>query len=138
VVGAHLSGLPLNHQLTSRNARLLKRCRTAPAYRLFALPDSTPPKPGMVRTSAAATDGTAIEVEVWEMAESQFGGFVAGIPAPLGIGTLTLEDGSEVKGFVCENHVLASARDISAFGGWRNYLASLNTTKDNTAGVERT
>ncbi len=137
VVGAHLSGLPLNHQLTSRDARLLKRCRTAPAYRLFALPDSTPPKPGMVRTPASATDGTAIEVEVWEMAESKFGGFVAGIPAPLGIGTLTLEDGSEVKGFVCENHVLASARDISEFGGWRNYLASLKEAEGNGLGAAR-
>ena len=121
VVGAHLSGLPLNHQLTSRNAKLLRSCRTAPAYRLYALPDSTPPKPGMARTS----DGAAIEVEVWEMGTSQFGGFVAGIPAPLGIGTLTLEDGSEVKGFICENHILSSARDITEFGGWRNYLASL-------------
>jgi allophanate hydrolase len=124
VVGAHLSGLPLNHQLTSRNARLVRSCRTKPEYRLYALPESTPPKPGMVRV-AGADGGAAIEVEVWEMAESQFGGFVAGIPAPLGIGTLTLEDGSEVKGFVCENHVLAAARDISAFGGWRPYLASL-------------
>jgi allophanate hydrolase len=133
VVGAHLSGLPLNHQLTSRNARLLRTCRTAAAYRLYALPDSSPPKPGMVRVSgknaAGPSEGAAIEVEVWQMAESQFGGFVAGIPAPLGIGTLTLEDGSEVKGFVCEHHALVAARDISAFGGWRSYLASIGTDK---------
>jgi allophanate hydrolase len=126
VVGAHLSGLPLNHQLTSRNAKLLRTCRTAPAYRLYALPDSTPPKPGMLRAAGGTTGGTAIEVEIWQMPESQFGGFVAGIPSPLGIGTLTLEDGSEVKGFVCEAHALGAAHDISAFGGWRNYLASLN------------
>jgi len=120
VVGAHLAGEPLNHQLTERGARLLRACRTAPRYRLYALPGSSPAKPGLVR----AESGTAIELEVWEMPERHFGSFVAAIPAPLGIGTLELEDGSEAKGFLCETYATAMAEDISAYGGWRNYLAS--------------
>lgn len=121
VVGAHLSGLPLNWQLTERGARLLETTRTAADYRLFALPGTVPPKPGLVRT---ASGGTALEVEVWAMPLRHFGSFVAEIPAPLGIGTLTLTDGRLVKGFICENAATASAPDVSAFGGWRNYLAA--------------
>jgi allophanate hydrolase len=123
VVGAHLSGQPLNGQLTDRGARLLRTCRTAAAYRLFALPGTTPPKPGLLRTGA----GAAIEVEVWSMPVERFGTFVAAIPAPLGIGTVELDDGTRVLGFLCESYALEGARDISGFGGWRNYLASLTS-----------
>ena len=122
VCGAHLTGLPLNPQLTSRGARLVQATRTAPEYRLYALPGTTPPKPGLVRV---AQGGAAIEVEVWELGVAEFGSFVAAIPAPLGIGTLRLEDGSTVQGFSCESAAVADARDVSAFGGWRAYLASL-------------
>jgi allophanate hydrolase len=120
VVGAHLSGQPLNHQLTSRSAALVRTCRTAPVYRLFALPGTTPPKPGLLRVK----EGAAIEVEVWELSAEAFGTFVAAIPSPLGIGTLQLEDGESVKGFICESIALEGAKDISSFGSWRKFLAS--------------
>ena len=122
VVGAHLRGLPLNHELTQRGARLERAARTAACYRLFALPGTTPPKPGMVRETSAA--GRAIEVEVWRMPSSAFGSFVAGIPSPLGIGRIELEDGQWVQGFLCESWALAGAQDISHLGGWRAYLAT--------------
>jgi allophanate hydrolase len=118
VAGAHLSGQPLNHELTSRNARLVKTCRTAANYRLHAL-RTTPPKPGLVRDSGFTGDG--IEVEVWAIPENAFGSFVAGIPAPLGIGTIALEDGSSVKGFICEPTGLEGAEEITHLGGWRKY-----------------
>jgi allophanate hydrolase len=120
VCGAHLSGLPLNHQLTQRGALLQAATTTAPNYRLYALPGGPPLRPGLVRV---AEHGTAIEVEVWSVPSAAFGSFVAAIPAPLAIGKLTLADGREVSGFLCEAHALAHAQDISAFGGWRNYLA---------------
>jgi allophanate hydrolase len=126
VVGAHLSGMPLNVQLTERGATLAATTRTAPAYRLYALAGTVPPKPGMARVAGTdgGSEGTAIEVEVWDMPVAQYGSFVARIPWPLGIGTLTLADGSSVQGFVCESAALADAEDISHHGGWRNYMAS--------------
>ncbi len=123
VVGAHLTGQPLNHQLTSRGARLVKTTRTGHAYRLYALTGTKPLKPGLVSEPGFA--GPGIEVEVWAMPEDKFGSFVAEIPAPLGIGNATLEDGSSVKCFICEPYALASAREVTQFGGWRRYLASL-------------
>ncbi len=119
VVGAHLSGEPLNGQLTSIGARLLRTCRTAPLYRLFALANVTPPKPGLLRV---ASEGAAIEIEIWEVPAAALGGFVAGISPPLGIGTLTTEDGEAVKGFLCEAHAVSGARDITALGGWRRFV----------------
>jgi allophanate hydrolase len=121
VVGAHLSGLPLNPQLTASGGRLVKRCRTAPDYRLFALPNTTPPKPGMVREPGFA--GPGLEVEVWSLPSDAFGRFVADIPAPLGIGKISLEDGTAVSGFLCEAHAVADAEEITRFGGWRAFLA---------------
>jgi allophanate hydrolase len=121
VVGAHLTGQPLNHDLTSRGARLVKTCRTAADYLLFAL-DTKPAKPGLIREPGF--NGVGIEVEVWSLPESKFGGFVANVPAPLSIGTVVLEDGSCVKGFLCEPAALANAREITRFGGWRNYLSN--------------
>ncbi|WP_434643608.1 allophanate hydrolase [Achromobacter piechaudii] len=124
VVGAHLTGMPLNHQLTSRHAVLVEQTRTAGDYRLYALANTTPPKPGLVKSES----GAPIEVELWDVPVTAFGAFVAEIPAPLGIGTLELQDGRLVKGFICEPRGLDGARDITAFGGWRAYLASLNAT----------
>jgi allophanate hydrolase len=118
VCGAHMSGLPLNHQLVERGARLARKTRTASSYRLFALTDFSPPRPGMVR----AEGGGSIEVEVWEMPTSAFGSFMQIIPAPLGIGTVTLEDGQEVKGFLCEAHATKAARDITNLGSWRQFI----------------
>ncbi len=126
VVGAHLSGMPLNNQLTEGGARLVTCTETAPDYRLFALPGSVPPKPGLLRV--APGHGARIVVEVWEMPMANYGAFVARIPAPLGIGRLTLADGSEVQGFVCEALATAGARDITAYGGWRAFLAAQPAT----------
>ncbi|WP_144630949.1 allophanate hydrolase [Bordetella genomosp. 13] len=122
VVGAHLTGMPLNHQLTSRGAVLAQQTATADGYRLYALANTTPPKPGLVR----AADGASILVELWDVPAAAFGSFVAEIPGPLGIGTLELADGRLVKGFICEPRALEGARDITGFGGWRAYIASLN------------
>lgn len=119
VCGAHMSGLPLNKELTERGGRLVRACRTAPGYRLFALPGGPPERPGLIR----AESGAAIEVEVWEIPVVSFGSFVGGIPAPLAIGSVELEDGRRVKGFLCEAHATKGARDITEFGGWRKYLA---------------
>ncbi|MNW94645.1 Allophanate hydrolase [compost metagenome] len=124
VVGAHLTGMPLNHQLTSRYAAFVEKTSTAGDYRLYALANTTPPKPGLVKSDS----GAPIEVELWDVPVTAFGAFVAEIPAPLGIGTLELQDGGVVKGFICEPRGLEGARDITAFGGWRAYLASLNAT----------
>jgi allophanate hydrolase len=118
VCGAHMSGLPLNHQLVERGARLAEKCRTAPQYRLYALTDFAPPRPGMVCADA----GGAIEVEVWDVPAPAFGSFVAAIPAPLGIGTVTLENGEQVKGFLCEARATQGARDITGLGGWRQFI----------------
>ena len=126
VVGAHLSGMPLNTQLTERGAVLERATETAPDYQLYALPGTTPPKPGLLRV--APGQGTRIAVEVWRMPAAQYGGFVALIPHPLGIGTLSLADGDAVQGFICEPLAVAGARDISRFGGWRAYIASLAAT----------
>jgi allophanate hydrolase len=119
VVGAHLRGQPLHGQLVALGARFVCEGRTAPSYRLFALEGSVPPKPGMVRDEAR---GAAIEVEVWSLAPEAFGRFVAAVPAPLCIGTVRLEDGRAVHGFLCERAGLAGAREITALGGWRAYL----------------
>ena len=125
VCGAHMSGLPLNGQLTQRGARLLRAVRSAPCYRLYALPGGPPARPGMVRVAAdAAQPGVAIDLEIWQLPATAFGSFVAGIPAPLGIGTVLLEDGSSVQGFVCEAWATTGAEDISRFGGWRAYIAA--------------
>lgn len=120
VVGAHLAGLPLNSQLLERGARLVSTMKTAARYRFYALAGTVPPKPGLLRV---AKGGTAIEAEVWEMPMAAYGSFVAGIPAPLGIGSIEMEDSSRVQGFLCEASALEGAEDISSYGGWRAYLA---------------
>lgn len=125
VVGAHLSGMPLNSQLTERGARLVQTISTSNNYRLYALPGTTPPKPGLRRV---ATQGAAIAVEVWDMPLPQVGSFLALIPPPLGLGKLELADGSWVTGFICEGYALDAALDVTAHGGWRAYMASLNAT----------
>ena len=122
VCGAHLSGLPLNAQLTERGASLVARTQTAACYKLYALQGGPPFRPGMVRVEAG---GEAIEVEVWSVPAEHFGSFVAGIPSPLGIGKVLLADGRQVPGFVCEGLGVQGARDITALRGWRAYLASL-------------
>jgi allophanate hydrolase len=120
VVGAHLEGLPLNYQLTDRGGQLVETVRSADCYRLYALPGTVPPKPGMVRVADGA--GVAQELEIWELSTEAFGDFVAAVPSPLGIGSVRLADGRSVHGFVCEAIAVAGARDISEFGGWRAFL----------------
>lgn len=119
VVGAHLEGMPLHWQLTSRNARFVGAFETAPTYRLYAMADSVPPKPALIHS----TDGAAIKVEVYELGLAEFGSFVAEVPPPLAIGTVTLADGSSVKGFVAEPRALTGAEDITHLGGWRAFMA---------------
>ena len=121
VVGAHLSGQPLNRQLTDRDARLIRTCRTSPDYRLYALANTAPPKPGLVREPGFFGEG--IEVEVWSLTPESFGDFTSQVPAPMAIGTVTLEDGSLCKGFLCEPCALSGAEEITRYGGWRAYLA---------------
>lgn len=122
VVGAHLSGLPLNGELTALGARFLRAAATTPDYRLFALPGAGPRRPGLVRVAAGT--GTSIATEVWALTPDAFGRFVAGIPSPLGIGTLRLADGTTPKGFLCEPEGARDAQDVSGHGGWRAYLAA--------------
>lgn len=123
VVGAHLTGMPLNHELTGPGGKLLKTCRTAGDYRLFVLPNTTPPKPGLIREPSFA--GKGLEVEVWKVTPAAFGRFVQNIPAPLGIGKVTLDDGSQVSGFLCEPYAIEGAQEVTKLGGWRAYISSL-------------
>ena len=123
VVGAHLTGMPLNFQLTTRSAVLVEETQTASSYRLYALLDGPIKKPGLMRVES----GAAITVELWDIPLARFGEFVAEIPPPLGIGSLTLADGRTVKGFICEASALSDALEITEFGGWRNWLASLGS-----------
>jgi allophanate hydrolase len=120
VVGAHLSGMPLNRELQALGATFVKATSTAPAYRLYELPGTTPRKPGLLRVP---DDGKAIEVEIWSLDAAGFGLFVSRIPSPLGIGTLQLEGGDSAKGFLVEAVAIAGADDISHYGGWRSYVA---------------
>lgn len=120
VVGAHLEGMPLHWQLTSRNASFVGAFTTAPNYRLYAMADSVPPKPALVHSE----EGAAIALEVYELGVAEFGSFVTEVPPPLAIGTVTLADGSSVKGFVAEPRALTGAEDITHLGGWRAYIAS--------------
>jgi hypothetical protein len=120
VVGAHLSGMPLNAELQDLGATFVKATSTAPSYRLYELPGTTPRKPGLLRVPA---DGQAIDVEIWSLAPAAFGVFVSRIPSPLGIGTLQLKGGEVAKGFLVEAIAIDGAEDISHFGGWRAYVA---------------
>jgi allophanate hydrolase len=126
VVGAHLTGMPLNGELKSFRARFLERTTTAPDYRMFLLPGTAPAKPGLLRV--AAGHGSAIDVEIWAMPVEQFGHFVESIPAPLSIGSLAVADGRSVKGFLVEAEATRDARDISAFGGWRSFMKQMKVS----------
>lgn len=120
-VGAHLSGMALNHELLSLGGRLIEATSTTPDYKLYALRGTVPPKPGMLRVDAG---GAAIAIEVWALPTKAFGAFVAAIPSPLSIGTVRLADGSGVKGFLVEAAAIEGARDITHFGGWRAFMAA--------------
>ncbi|MFN3474370.1 MAG: allophanate hydrolase, partial [Blastomonas sp.] len=121
VVGAHLKDMPLHWQLTSRDAAFVGAFQTAPEYRLYAIANSTPPKPALVHSP----EGAAIAVEVYELGVAEFGSFVVEVPPPLAIGTVTLADGTSVKGFVAEPRALTGAEDITHLGGWRAYIAQM-------------
>ncbi len=120
VVGAHLSGMPRNHELVGLGARLVRATRTAPAYRLFDLGDGTG-RPGMLRDRDA---GAPIELEVWRLGVAAFGRLVDAVAAPLAIGSVELRDGTTVKGFLCEAHAVAGAEEVTVSGGWRAHLSA--------------
>lgn len=122
VVGAHLTGMPLNPELTGPGGFLLGEAKTAPSYRLYALAGTVPPKPGMILDPGFS--GPGLTVEVWALPAAAFGSFVARIPAPLGIGKIALADGRQVSGFLCEAHALTGAAEITSYGGWRAYRAA--------------
>jgi allophanate hydrolase len=122
VVGAHLGGMPLNGELKSLGARLLEATLTAADYKLYALAQTEPAKPGLLRVAKGA--GAAIEIEIWALPAEHYGRFVAAVPAPMSIGTIRLADGRTVQGFLVESEAIAGARDISSFGGWRAFLAA--------------
>jgi allophanate hydrolase len=113
-----MEGLALNHQLRDRGGYFLQRTHTSPSYRLFDLAGGPPHRPGLVRVPR---DGAAIDLEIWALPTEQLGSFVAGIPAPLGIGKVELETGAVVSGFICEGYGASGAADITGFGGWRAY-----------------
>jgi hypothetical protein len=119
VCGAHMSGLSLNSQLTSLGGEFVKATTTSPNYQLFKLNGFNPPRPGLLRV---AKNGSEIALEIWQLPIENYGKFVAGVPSPLGFGTLTLVDGSQVQGFICEAYATQDAIDISHLGGWRNFL----------------
>jgi len=120
VVGAHLSGLPLNRELTALGGVFVREAKTSADYRLYALPNTTPPKPGLLRVGAG--EGAKINVEIWSLTPAAFGAFVAAIPSPLGVGALAFDDGTSAKGFLVEAEAVKGAQDVSAFGGWRAYV----------------
>ena len=122
VVGAHLSGMPLNRELTELGGVFLREVKTVADYRLYELAGTSPPKPGLLRVAAGT--GNAITIEVWALSAAAFGLFVSRIPSPLGIGRIRSADGLEVQGFLCEAEALKGAKDVTAFGGWRAYMAS--------------
>jgi allophanate hydrolase len=126
VAGAHLRGLPLNHQLVERGARFVAEVRSAPAYRLYTFTDGAIRKPGMVRS---ADGGIRVPLELWDLPEAAWGSFAAAIPHPLGLGKVELEDGSWVTGFLMEASAIPRCADITAHGGWRAYLATLAGTR---------
>lgn len=119
VCGAHMTGLPLNSQLTNLGGTFLEETTTAPEYKLYKLNGFTPARPGLLRVNDG---GTAISLEVWQLPIENYGTFVSGVPSPLGFGTLTLADGSNVNGFLCEHYATLNAIDISHLRGWRHYL----------------
>lgn len=121
VVGAHLSGMPLNGELTSRDGKFVRAGRTTKDYRLFALAGTVPAKPGLIRRQG--TTGPGIEIEVWSLPTADFGDFVSKIPSPLCVGKVSLDDGSAISGFLCEPSALDTAQDVTQFGGWRNFLS---------------
>ena len=123
VVGAHMSGLPLNDELTQLGARFLRETTTSQNYKLFKLEASPPARPGLVRDA----EGSAIAAEVWALPSQSVGEFLQGIPAPLGIGTIFLDDGSTAHGFRCEAIAVKDSQEITHFGGWRAYLATLSS-----------
>ena len=120
-VGAHMSGLPLNRELTERGGRFLCASQTAPTYRLYKLTDGPPFRPGLVRHPT----GAAIDVEIWALPSASVGAFLAGIPSPLGLGPVMMKDGTCATGFLCEQIATDDAEDITHFGGWRAFLQSL-------------
>lgn len=114
--------MPLNHQLTDRGGFVLEAVKTSPEYRLYALCDTNPPKPGLVRDPEA--EGAEIALEIWRLPEDSLGSFLKLIPAPLGLGTIRLSDGRQVKGFICESRAMGQAVDITEYGGWKAYLSA--------------
>ncbi|NCW34258.1 MAG: hypothetical protein EBV92_13615 [Betaproteobacteria bacterium] len=120
MVGAHLRGMPLNGQLIACRARFIRESSTSNAYRLYALADTVPPKPGLIRVPPGT--GACIAIEIWEMPLSSYGSFVSQIPSPLGVGQISTRDNELIQGFLCESLAIEGSKDITAYGGWKAYL----------------
>jgi allophanate hydrolase len=116
--GAHLRGQPLNHQLESRGARFIGQTRTTDDYRMFALPGALA-KPAVVRVAPGT--GVALDAELFSLSPAALGTFLAALPQPMALGSISLEDGRQVLGFAC---TYPEGPDISDFGGWLAYLRS--------------
>jgi allophanate hydrolase len=123
VCGAHMSGLPLNHQLLDRDGILTEKTTTATGYRLFALEGGPPQRPGLLRDEDAPT---RIDVEVWSLPMASFGSLLESIPPPLGLGKIQLADGRWVSSFICEPWGIQTGKDISSLGSWRNFVQQKN------------
>lgn len=121
VCGAHMKDLPLNTQLAERGAEFREAVNTAACYRFYALAGGPPFRPGLVRVNDG---GASIAAEIWALPAARWGDFIALIPSPLAIGTVLLDDGRTVKGFLCEAFAAEGATDITALGSWRAFLAS--------------
>ena len=128
VVGAHLQGMPLHYQLTTKGAKFLEKCQTAAVYKLYSLPNSAPPKPALVYVGNET--GFAIEIEIYELSYESVGHFLCEIPPPLGLGTVHIDGGRTVKGFIAEPRAILGAEDISAFGGWRAFMSQKNKDEE--------
>lgn len=131
VCGAHMSGMALNHELTGCGGRFLQAAQTSEAYALFALAGGPPKRPGLVR--GAPFSGVAIDLEIWALPKAEIGGFLAGIPAPLGLGTVELSDGRQVAGFICEGAGIDGAENISHLKSWRTFMQGLAETQSTAA-----
>lgn len=118
VNGTLMRGLALNGNLLAVGAMFERETTTTPSYRLWSIDDR---HPAMIRASQG---GAAIAVEVWTVPAAGLATILLGEPPGLAIGKVRLADGEETLGVIAEPTLCEGQREITAFGGWRAYLAS--------------